>query len=211
LNVELLNLEPRHSEACAIDSSPIELICCYDGCRDPEIQAERKYHMDAEAKKTALRMIPYGIYVLTGESKDGRVAAATVNWVTQTAFQPPLVVIGVKADSGAHAIIKESKVFALNMLGKDQKGQAFTFFKPLEREGNSIGGEPFRKGILGAPILEKAPAFVECALVNMVEMGDHSIFVGEVKDAGVAVQPSGRPDDAILAMRDLGDKVFYGG
>jgi flavin reductase (DIM6/NTAB) family NADH-FMN oxidoreductase RutF len=167
--------------------------------------------MDAEAKKTALRMIPYGIYVLTAESKDGKVAAATVNWVTQTAFQPPLVVIGVKADSATHAIIKETKVFALNMLGKDQKGQAFTFFKPLERDGNSIGGEPFRKGSLGAPILEKAPAFVECALVNTVEMGDHSVFVGEVKDAGVAVQPSGRPDDAILAMRDLGDKVFYGG
>ena len=71
--------------------------------------------------------------------------------------------------------------------------------------------QPFRKGSLGAPILEKAPAFVECALVNTVEMGDHSIFVGEVKDAGVAVAPAGRPDDAILAMRDLGDKVFYGG
>jgi flavin reductase (DIM6/NTAB) family NADH-FMN oxidoreductase RutF len=172
---------------------------------------ERKWNMDADAKKTALRMIPYGIYVLTSESKDGKVAASTVNWVTQTAFQPPLVVVGVKADSGAHAIIKDSKVFALNILGKDQKGQAFTFFKPLEREGDSIGGEPFRKGSLGAPILEKAPAFVECQLVDTIEKGDHSIFIGEVKDAGVAVQPSGRPDDAILAMRDLGDKVFYGG
>ena len=119
-------------------------------------------------------------------------------------FQPPLVVVGVKADSGAHAIIKDSKVFALNILGKDQKGQAFTFFKPLEREGNTIGGEPFRKGSLGAPILEKAPAYVECQLVDTIEKGDHSIFVGEVKDAGVATQPSGRPDDAILAMRDLG-------
>jgi flavin reductase (DIM6/NTAB) family NADH-FMN oxidoreductase RutF len=167
--------------------------------------------MDAEAKKTALRMIPYGLYVLTAESKDGKVAAATVNWVTQTAFQPPMVVVGVKGDSGAHSIIKQSKSFALNILGKDQKGQAFTFFKPLEREGNSIGGEPFRKGTLGAPILERAPAFVECELVNTVEMGDHSIFVGEVKDAGVAAQPSGRPDDMTLTLKDLGDKVFYGG
>src|SRR5499426_1172057 len=96
--------------------------------------------VDANAKKTALRMIPYGLYVLTAESKDGKVAAATVNWVTQASFEPPLVVVGVKADSGAHAIIKDSNVFALNILGKDQKGQAFTFFKPLEREGNSIGG-----------------------------------------------------------------------
>ena len=108
--------------------------------------------MDADAKKTALRMIPYGLYVLTAEGKDGKVAAATVNWVTQTAFQPPLVVVGVKTDSGAHAIIKETKTFALNILGKDQKNQAFTFFKSLEREGNTIGGEPFRKGSLGARV-----------------------------------------------------------
>ena len=54
--------------------------------------------MDADAKKTTLRMIPYGIYVLTAESDDG-IAAATVNWVTQTSFDPPLVVVGVKADS----------------------------------------------------------------------------------------------------------------
>jgi flavin reductase (DIM6/NTAB) family NADH-FMN oxidoreductase RutF len=120
-------------------------------------------------------------------------------------------VVGVKADSGAHAIIKDSGIFALNILGKDQKGQAFTFFKPLEREGNSIGGEAFRKGSLGAPILESAPAFVECKLLETIEKGDHSIFVGEVQDAGVKAQPSGRPDDATLTLKDLGDKVFYGG
>ena len=83
--------------------------------------------MDADAKKTALRMIPYGLYILTSEAKDGRVAAATVNWVTQASFAPPLVVVGVKADSGAHDIIKESGSFVLNVLGKGQQGQAFTF------------------------------------------------------------------------------------
>ena len=167
--------------------------------------------MDANAKKTALRMIPYGLYVLTAQGKDGRVAAATVNWVTQTAFVPPLLVVGVKADSGAHSLIKESKAFALNILGKDHKDVAFTFFKPLEREGNTIGGQPFRTGSLGVPILEKVPAFVECALVETIEKGDHSIFVGEVKNAGVSQQPSGRPDDVTLTLKDLGDKIFYGG
>src|SRR2546422_202398 len=167
--------------------------------------------MDANAKKTALRMIPYGLYVLTAQGKDGRVAAATVNWVTQTAFEPPLLVVGVKADSGAHSLIKESKAFALNILGKDHKDVAFTFFKPLEREGNTIGGQPFRTGSFGAPILEKVPAFVECALVETIEKGDHSIFVGEVKNAGVSQQPSGRPDDVTLTLKDLGDKIFYGG
>ena len=45
--------------------------------------------MDADAKKTALRMIPYGIYVLTAEAGDGTIAAATVNWVTQNAAMVP--------------------------------------------------------------------------------------------------------------------------
>ncbi|MDP6567816.1 MAG: flavin reductase family protein [Alphaproteobacteria bacterium] len=166
--------------------------------------------MDDDAKKTALRMIPYGIYVMTAESGD-EIAAATVNWVTQTAFAPPLVVVGVKTDSGAYNVAKAAGHFALNMLGKGQQGQAFGFFKPAERDGNTISGEPFRSGSTGAPILENAPASVECKIVEIVEQGDHHIFVGEVVDANVAQPPEGRPDAAILEMKELGDNVFYGG
>src|SRR5439155_9715356 len=77
--------------------------------------------MDPNAKKTTLRMIPYGLYVLTAAGKDGQVAAGTVNWVTQASFEPPLVAVGVKTDSHAHALIKDTKAFALNVLGKGQQ------------------------------------------------------------------------------------------
>lgn len=167
--------------------------------------------MDADHKKQALRMIPYGLYVLTAESGDGRVAASTVNWVTQASFEPPLVAVGVKADSGAHSIIKESGIFALNILGKGKQSSAFSFFKPVEREGNSIAGEPFSTGSAGAPILTSAFGFLECRLVESVERGDHSLFVGEVVDAGISDDLEGRPDDAILTLGDLGEKTFYGG
>ncbi len=166
--------------------------------------------MDANAKKTALRMIPYGLYVLTAESKDGRVTAATVNWVTQASFQPPLVAVAVKADSSAHEIVKGTGAFALNVLTKGQNGMAFTFFKSLERDGDTIGGEAFRKGKTGAPILAKAAAFVECSVVGALEKGDHTLFLGEVVEAGASA-PSGRPDDATLLLKDLGEKTFYGG
>jgi flavin reductase (DIM6/NTAB) family NADH-FMN oxidoreductase RutF len=166
--------------------------------------------MDPNAKKTALRMIPYGLYVLTAES-GADTAAATVNWVTQTSFAPPLVAVGVKADSHVHAVIKQANAFALNVLGKGQDAVAYTFFKPAERQGSTISGQPYRAGHAGAPVLTNAPAFVECRLVATVEKGDHSLFVGEVVDAGVAKPPEGRADEATLWLRDLGDKVFYGG
>jgi flavin reductase (DIM6/NTAB) family NADH-FMN oxidoreductase RutF len=170
-----------------------------------------KPKMDADTKKTALRMIPYGIYVLSVKAPDGTIAAATVNWVTQTSFEPPLIAAGVKTDSGAYDALTKSGKFALNMLGKGQQGIAFAFFKPTELADGKINGESFHDGSTDSPILDSAHACVECKLVETVELGDHHIVVGEVVDANVATAPAGRPDEAILEMKDLGEKVFYGG
>jgi flavin reductase (DIM6/NTAB) family NADH-FMN oxidoreductase RutF len=167
--------------------------------------------MNDDHKKTALRMIPYGIYVLTAKSGDGTIGTATVNWVTQTSFAPPLVAVGVKSDSGAYGALKDSGHFILNMLGKGQQGAAFAFFKPAEVDGDTISGEPFTAGETGAPVLTNAQACVECKVAEIVERGDHHIVIGEVVNAAVAKEPAGRPDEAILEMKDLGEKVFYGG
>jgi flavin reductase (DIM6/NTAB) family NADH-FMN oxidoreductase RutF len=167
--------------------------------------------MDPSAKKTALRMIPYGLYVLTSRAEDGRTAAATVTWVTQLSFEPPLVVVCVRADSRAHAVIEASGTFALNILSKRQPQTAFAFFKSVEPEGDTIGGERFRAGTTGAPILESVPAYVECRVVEVVKKGDHSAVIGQVVAAGVARRPQGRPDEATLMVRDLGGNISYGG
>jgi flavin reductase (DIM6/NTAB) family NADH-FMN oxidoreductase RutF len=167
--------------------------------------------MNADAKKTVLRMIPYGIYVLTADDGKGNIAAATVNWVTQSAFAPPLVVAAVKADSGAYKVVRDAQVFALNMLGKAHKGVAFTFFKPTQVSDGKLSGQSYRKGTTGAPILLDAPGAVECRVTAVIEQGDHHIVVGEVVEAHLNHPPSGRPDAAILEMKDLGDNVFYGG
>lgn len=167
--------------------------------------------MDEQAKKTALRMIPYGIYVLTAGSKDGNVAAATVNWVTQTSFSPPLVVLGVKTDSGVYSLIREKGQMVLNMLGKGQQGAAFTFFKPAQYADGKLSGEAVEWAANGAPILTSAPAAIELKLVQVVEQGDHHIFIAEVTDAHLKGAIEGRADDAVLHMKDLGERVFYGG
>jgi flavin reductase (DIM6/NTAB) family NADH-FMN oxidoreductase RutF len=167
--------------------------------------------MDANAKKITLRMIPYGIYVLTADDGKGNIAAATVNWVTQTAFAPPLVVVGVKTDSGTYQTVKAAQTFALNMLGKDQKSLAFTFFRPADVSDGKLSGQAYRKGTTGAPLLVEAPGALECKVTAIVEQGDHHIVIGEVVDAHLNKPPAGRPDAAILEMRELGDNVFYGG
>jgi len=167
--------------------------------------------MNEQDRKTALRMIPYGIYVMTAEGVDGAIAGATVNWVTQTAFAPPLVAIGVRPDSGVYAAARSSGHFVLNILGKGQQGAAFAFFKPCTVEDDRISGEPFRKAGNGAPILESAPGAIECRIVHVAEIGDHHTIMGEVTAVHLHREIEGRPDVHVLEMKDLGEKVFYGG
>ncbi len=161
--------------------------------------------MNEDAKKTALRMIPYGMFILTAKAKQGQdISAATVNWITQTSFSPPLVAVGVKADSGSHAHIKDTGVFAVNVIKDDQIDLAFNFFKSHEREGNSIGGQEFEAGpATGCPILLNSPAWWECKVVGEVAQGDHTLFVGEVVEAGV------RDEAKTILMRD--HNLNYGG
>ncbi len=158
--------------------------------------------MDADAKKTALRMIPYGLYVLG--TKDGeRLNASTINWVTQASFKPPLLALGIKTDSETFQHLKGSGAFALSILGSGQKDCAFAFFKTAETEGDTINGYRFETLETGAPVLLDAPAWVEAKVTDVVERGDHGVVVAEVTAAGV------RREAPVLTLAECG--VFYGG
>jgi flavin reductase (DIM6/NTAB) family NADH-FMN oxidoreductase RutF len=158
--------------------------------------------MDIEAKKKALRMITYGLYILTSRAGD-RYSAGTVNWLSQASFDPPLVMVGVKKGSGLHSVISDSDVFAVNILASDQKDIASSFFKSTNVEGDRLNGFKFELGQTGSPLLIDLPAFFECRVIDRIERGDHTIFVGEVVNAGV------RSEAKPLVMWDTG--WFYGG
>jgi flavin reductase (DIM6/NTAB) family NADH-FMN oxidoreductase RutF len=95
--------------------------------------------------------------------------------------------------------------------GQGAQGLAFTFFKPASVADGKISGQAYRKGTTGAPLLEAAPGALECKVTSIVEQGDHHIVVGEVVEAHLPKPFTGRPDAAILEMKELGDNVFYGG
>jgi flavin reductase (DIM6/NTAB) family NADH-FMN oxidoreductase RutF len=158
--------------------------------------------MDEQAKKTALRMIPYGLYVLATQSGD-EVSAAAINWVTQASFKPPLLALGIKTDSGAFAHLKDGAPFAMSILGSGQKDTAFAFFKPTERDGDAINGFRCEPGENGAPVLVDAPAWVEGKVTDVIERGDHAVVVAEVTNAVV------RRESPVLTLAECG--VFYGG
>ena len=159
--------------------------------------------MDLEAKKKVLRSFTYGLYILTAQDGE-EVAAGTVNWVTQASFQPPLIALGVKAESRLHALIERTGKLCLMTLAHDQKGIAQDFFKPTTREGDRLNGHPFTPSpTFGLPLLTELPYWLEAEVRHLYKGGDHSLVVAEVVEAGV------RYEAKPLVMWDTG--WFYGG
>jgi flavin reductase (DIM6/NTAB) family NADH-FMN oxidoreductase RutF len=162
--------------------------------------------MDAGAKKTTLRLIPYGLYVLTVTGD--QVASGTINWVTQASFAPPLLAMGVKRDTLSFANLKAGGAAALSFLGSGQGDLAFAFFGDAAVDGEHFVAKdkrvPFERTAQGALVLKDAPAWAELKVHETVEIGDHAVVVAEVTDIGL------RDDSpAILTLKDLG--LNYGG
>ncbi|WP_088240058.1 flavin reductase family protein [Calothrix rhizosoleniae] len=140
--------------------------------------------LDEQAKKTMLRKIPHGLYICG--VKDGEeVNGFTASWLMQASFQPPLIVNCVKQDSKSHQMIKNSGVFAISFLEDGQKDLAQKFFKPMRRVGDKFEDVEFYLGETGCPIISDSLGYVECTVVDAVEKGDHTVYVGEVIAAGV--------------------------
>jgi flavin reductase (DIM6/NTAB) family NADH-FMN oxidoreductase RutF len=158
--------------------------------------------MDPAVKKKALRLLTYGLCVATSRDASGP-AAGTINWISQSSFTPPLVMAAIKADSALHRAIAASRVFAVHAVGKSQKELAIAFFRGAQPSGDTLNGYRVETGQTGAPLLVDPPAWFECRVVNEVGGGDHTIFVGEVVDAGV------RSEEEALTLRETG--FAYGG
>lgn len=129
--------------------------------------------------ESALKSFTYGIYFLGTRSGD-KVNAMIASWVTQVSFSPKLVGVGVKKERYSHSLLEEGGVFSLCVLGTQFKDKLSLFKADKTFGENDISG--FEHEILktGAPVLKDCIGFVECRVVQKVETGDHTLFIGEV-------------------------------
>jgi flavin reductase (DIM6/NTAB) family NADH-FMN oxidoreductase RutF len=144
--------------------------------------------MDVSVRKQTLRMLSNGMYIVTSTNGE-RCGAATITWLSQASFKPPLVMAAIRPDSNVFECLAESRVAAIHILDTDQQEMAQRFFAPTRLLEGTINGEPFAPGVTSAPILENARAYVECLVRHIVrDGGDHAVVVMEVVEARCRAQ-----------------------
>tara|TARA_R110002110_G_scaffold303525_1_gene517599 strand:- start:18209 stop:18880 length:672 start_codon:yes stop_codon:yes gene_type:complete len=152
----------------------------------PEVEAQ---------KKNAFIMIPYGMFVL-GVTDGENIYAGTVNWVMQSAYKEPLFTMGVRRpgefgfpyDDEVYRTLVKAGQFSLSFLGESQADIARAFMQPVTVEEDTINGYKFHTEMTGGPILDDAPAWFEAKVDEEMVVGDHSLFVCRVINAGNTVE-----------------------
>ncbi|MGI8683781.1 MAG: flavin reductase family protein [Acidimicrobiales bacterium] len=157
-------------------------------------------------RRRVLWTMPYGLYVVGSRAGDRR-NGMTLNWVTQLSFDPKLLGVAVENGSLTSELITEGGVFSLNIVDREDRAIVRKFTKPVDVDtgAGTLNGFLFHDGATGAPILDTAVAYADCEVRQQVPTGSHTLFIGEVVDAGFQ-----KPEDtAPLRMEDT--RMIYGG
>jgi flavin reductase (DIM6/NTAB) family NADH-FMN oxidoreductase RutF/rubredoxin len=128
--------------------------------------------------------ITYGLYILSsklGDKYNGHIN----NTCYQVTAEPPQFAVCTHKNNLTTEYIKQSKVFSISIIQEDVDLEYIGHwgFKS-GRDFDKFNNISFKIGITGAPIvLGKTVAFIECEVVNEIDVGTHIIFIGEVKEA----------------------------
>ncbi len=143
--------------------------------------------------KKALYKLSYGVFIV-GSKKGDALNAQTANVAFQVTAEPPKVAIALNKENLTHQFVSQSGVFSVSILGQDASLELIGRFGFRSgRDFNKLEGVNYKIGKTGAPIvLDGAVAWLDCRVTESLDMGTHTLFVGEVVDAEV-LKPDAEP------------------
>jgi len=135
---------------------------------------------------SALRSIGYGMYVI-GSRKGDRLNAQIANTVFQITSDPPTVAVSINKNNLTHELIKDSRAFSASVLCEDTPLSFIGRFGfKSGRDADKLAGVAYHIGETKSPVItENAVSYLEVRVTKEVDMGTHTVFIGEVVAAKV--------------------------
>ena len=140
--------------------------------------------------------IPTALALVGSRSGEQR-NAMTASWITQLSMEPVLIGVGVENDAVTHRLISEGGSFTVNLWDSADTRVFVKFSKPAVDDGTTLNGRAVREATTGAPVFEEALAWMDCEVRHHLDLGTHTLFIGEIVDAGIQndeVRPASMSD-----------------
>jgi len=134
----------------------------------------------------ALFKISYGLYIVSSGNKDHGNGFIS-NTVFQVTAEPPRFAACCNKNNFTSGFITQTGAFSVSVLHKDASPDLFGRFGFRSgRDLNKLEGIALQYGETGVPIvLNDCVAFLECKVVQTVDVGTHLMFIGELLHADV--------------------------
>jgi len=134
----------------------------------------------------ALYKLGYGLYIVSskkGQKLNGQVA----NTVFQITSQPPTIAVSINKTNLTYEYIRQSQVFTASILAQDTPLAFIGHFGfKSGRDIDKFKGINHKMGVTKAPIVtDHTLAYLEAKLLQEVDAGTHSIFIGKLVGAEV--------------------------
>lgn len=132
----------------------------------------------------ALAHFATGVTVVTAQRTPGSAYGMTANSFTSVSLEPLLVLVCVDQRSGLLPLLKQGRLFGVNVLKSDQQSLSLYFAQPEQSpETDAKVGIRYYWAPSGVPLIENTLAQLVCRVVASYTAGDHTIFLGEVQSA----------------------------
>ncbi len=159
--------------------------------------------VDDELLNRVTWKIPNALALVGSRAGDER-NAMTTSWITQLSMEPVLIGVGVDNTAVTHRLITEGGSFTVNLWDADDTRVFVKFSKPAADDGSALNGRAVHAATTGAPVFDEALAWLDCEVRHTLDLGSHTLFVGEVVDAAISDEDA-RP----ASMADT--RMKYGG
>ena len=147
-------------------------------------------------------LFPRPVALVTTHSDKGD-NIITLSWIGTVCSSPPVVAIGIRKSRYSFSIIKKSREFVINIPEANLVKEADFCGTRSGKDTDKFSKTGLRKEtpkIINAPLIEECPINIECKLIETIELGSHTLFLGEVVGTHI--------DERILQDGEFDDEKF---
>ena len=163
-------------------------------------------------------LYPAPVVVVGSYDPAGRPNAMTAAWAGVACSQPPCVAVSIRPARHSHRSILERGAFTLNLASQVRVREVDylgTVSGAEEDKFAASGLTPLPAGCVDAPYVAEFPVALACLLRHSLDLGVHTMFVGEVIDVladDEVLGPAGLPDISLLRplLYSPGQGAYYG-
>jgi len=133
-------------------------------------------------------VFPTPVFIIGTYDKNARPNAMAVAWGGICCSEPACVSISLREATYTYANILEMKAFTISIPSEAHIREADYFgiaSGRVEDKFSLTGLTPVKSQLVCAPYVKEFPFVLECALIQTVKLGLHTLFVGQIKDVKV--------------------------